>query len=575
MIDDQRLRRLGEHLHGIAATLLRGNAGIGEADRIGTDGNLVAGRTGGTRDELYRSAQPGRFGMLHSRLAEDHHRGAGIGQLADQRLGRIAGRRLGQLGGEARRCRQLAGLVGGAGKAEDDVDHRRRGNDLLAGKREVEIEIQRIDDMHPGPGIDRLAQAMVEQGHLMARVAADEEDGRGLFEIGNRHLERTGVRGVGEIELAQAMVDCITAKSTHETGQQVAFLVRGQRCHQRTEIGSRAAQPFGDKGEGFGPTGLDQLAVLADHRHARAIFRIQAFVAVAIAIGQPAFVDRLVVTRHRAQYFAATRVQPQVRAERIVIADRFAGDQFPSTGTETERLVGQRTDRADIDHVARQLAHQRLADVGADLQALAALHAAKFVGAGHFGHDPDAARAMDAAGHLGFNQRAEILVSHHALAFDETTDGAAKSERQILQLALATLVAHRAIQRMVDEQELHRIALRRQRALRLREHFHAIGNRGRTRGLRLRHRPSAHLDLDHAHAAIGGDGQFFVVAETRNCHTDAIGGLDDHRALRRKHLGAVNLDRDVIGRCARSHRLRAHAWAPVEAGIRDDQPYGC
>jgi hypothetical protein len=161
-----------------------------------------------------------------------------------------------------------------------------------------------------------------------------------------------------------------------------------------------------------------------------------------------------------------------------------------------------------------------------------------------------------------------ILVGDDALAFDETADGTAKSKRQILQLALATLVADRAIQRMVDEQEFHRIALRRQRALRLREDLHAIGNRGCARRLRLRHRPATHLDLDHAHAAIGGDGQFFVVTEARNRHADAIGGLNDHRALRRKHLGAIDLDRDMIGRCSRRHWLRAHARAPVEAGIR-------
>ena len=60
------------------------------------------------------------------------------------------------------------------------------------------------------------------------------------------------------------------------------------------------------------------------------------------------------------------------------------------------------------------------------MQAFAALHAAQFIGAGHFGHDPDATRAMDAAGHLGFNQRAEILIGHNALALDETTDRTTK-----------------------------------------------------------------------------------------------------------------------------------------------------
>ena len=55
----------------------------------------------------------------------------------------------------------------------------------------------------------------------------------------------------------------------------------------------------------------------------------------------------------------------------------------------------------------------------------------------------------------------EVLVLDHALALGVARDVAAEAHREILQLALAALVADRAVERMVDQQELHRRLLRR------------------------------------------------------------------------------------------------------------------
>ncbi len=110
-----------------------------------------------------------------------------------------------------------------------------------------------------------------------------------------------------------------------------------------------------------------EFAVLADHRLGRAVAGVQALMRVAVAVGQPALVDRFVVARHRAQHFAAARMQPQVGAERIVVADRFARDQFPGARLEAKHLVRQRADRTHVDDVAGKFAINGLADVGADL----------------------------------------------------------------------------------------------------------------------------------------------------------------------------------------------------------------
>ena len=51
------------------------------------------------------------------------------------------------------------------------------------------------------------------------------------------------------------------------------------------------------------------------------------------------------------------------------------------------------------------------------------------------------------------------------------------------------------------------------------------------------------LDFDQAHAAVGRDRQLVVVAEARDRDAGLVGGMDDHRALRRGHRDAVDLDR--------------------------------
>jgi len=55
---------------------------------------------------------------------------------------------------------------------------------------------------------------------------------------------------------------------------------------------------------------------------------------------------------------------------------------------------------------------------------------------------------------------------------------AAEADRQVLQLALPALVADRAIERVIDEQELHGGALRADGARGLGEDLHALDHRG-------------------------------------------------------------------------------------------------
>jgi hypothetical protein len=115
----------------------------------------------------------------------------------------------------------------------------------------------------------------------------------------------------------------------------------------------------------------------------------------------------------------------------------------------------------------------------------------------------------------------------------------------VLQWALAALVADRAVERVIDEQELHDAALRlfgdTRRHLRLDDH--AVRTCDGTRGLGLGHA----LDLDEAHPTGRNRIKQGVIAETRNGDAELFGRTDDQRAFGDGRLDSVDDERDEVG----------------------------
>src|SRR5690606_10070915 len=113
--------------------------------------------------------------------------------------------------------------------------------------------------------------------------------------------------------------------------------------------------------------------------------------------------------------------------------------------------------------------------------------------------------------------------------------------------ALAALVAERAIERMVEQQEFHHAFAGRLDHRRVGEHLRRLAVRARTQvldrhgaaGLRL-WRTALHLD--QAHAAVARDRQALVIAEARNLGAGGLGGLHQREIVRNFDELAVYLD---------------------------------
>ncbi len=133
----------------------------------------------------------------------------------------------------------------------------------------------------------------------------------------------------------------------------------------------------------------------------------------------------------------------------------------------------------------------------------------------------------------------------------EPAVGPAVAHGLVLQRALAALVADRAVQRVVDEQQLHHALLRLvgDRAGQLGLDHHARHHRGGAGRGRLGHAPAvAHVgDLDQALAAGAGRVEQRVVAEPRDLDADLLGGPDQQGSLGNRDVDAVDGDGDQIG----------------------------
>ncbi len=252
------------------------------------------------------------------------------------------------------------------------------------------------------------------------------------------------------------------------------------------------------------------------------------------------------LTRGRMRITSRPRVSTRIALPSASITSIELGlVQLPRPRREGIRLRGQRADRAKVDHVALQLRGHRAFEIGRDLHVLAAPDRAELGHARDLGREAHAARAMDAAVHDRLDQHADVLVFDRALVLVIARVVDAIGHRLVLQVALAALIADRAVERMVDQQEFHHAFARLLHHRRLGEDHlrravlvrHQVLHRHGAGGLRLG-RPARHLD--QAHAAVAGDREPLVEAEARNLRARRLARLQQRVLGRNVDLGAVD-----------------------------------
>ena len=281
-----------------------------------------------------------------------------------------------------------------------------------------------------------------------------------------------------------------------------------------------------------------KLAALADQRLGDPLLGLGHLVAEPPFVAQPAVVDLRVVAAEDALDALVAHRQDHVALARAQRADRAGILDFPGTGPEPVGLRGQRSHRAELDDVAVEGS-----DIGAVVERAhegrcAALQELKLLVLGDLLAEAHAAVAEDAALAVDLDQRRERdRLLEVALGVDDAASAGAPAHRDVLKRALAALVAHRAVERVVDEQELDHGFLGGLHAVGTGVDHHPVTDRGGAGGLKLRDP----LDLDQAHpAGANRIAKLGLVAEHRDLDVAVLGGVDQHRPLLRRHLDPVD-----------------------------------
>ena len=300
-----------------------------------------------------------------------------------------------------------------------------------------------------------LKDARIQHGRLMARIGADEKDRIGLVDAGDGGVEEIGrpsKRGI-ECRAILAAIDIRRAELLGEQLQREHLLRGGQIAGDGGK--ARAVEPFqplGDDAKGLVPARRNELPLLSHIRPVETL-GAQAVPDMARLVGDPFLVDGVVHARQDAHHLPPARIDADGAAERIHDVDRERLAELPGPRHEGVRLRGERADGTEIDDVPRQIGKHAPLEIGGDLHVLATADGAELLHARDLGHETHTARAVDAAIHEGADQRPEIFVLDRALVVLEAAGVEAVGHGLILQIAFAALVADRAVERMIDQQE--------------------------------------------------------------------------------------------------------------------------
>ena len=189
---------------------------------------------------------------------------------------------------------------------------------------------------------------------------------------------------------------------------------------------------------------------------ARAVGQIDVAVAETTAVAQEVVVQGTVIAVFNPAQLAITLARADVAANRAPLADAGGELHVPLAVVALGvGLVGEHAGGADLHQVAGELALQGAIFDSAEVDVVVGAVDPEILAAGVVLVVTDAAIAGDAAVHLVVDEGAQILILVGALGETVAAAVVARHHRHVLQVAGATLFAHRAVVGVVGHLPLH------------------------------------------------------------------------------------------------------------------------
>ena len=312
--------------------------------------------------------------------------------------------------------------------------------------------------------------ARVEDGRLVTRAGADDENSVGLIDPGNRRVEKIGCAAKLGVQFRAilAAVDVGRAELAQQRLEREHFFDRRQIADDCPDPGGSSGRNFsGDRGESLRPTRGPQPAVDTNKWTIKSL-RLQAIDDVPCLVGDPFFVDRIVDPRQDAHDLATARIDPNRGAKRVHHVNRSVL-AYSAAGMEGRRYRGPDANRTEVDKVPLQLRTQSFLKIG-----VISMSSPRPIAPSS---GTPATSVTKRTHRVHCNNRfievltsAPIYLSSTARCFRRSERNGGIGHGLILQIAFADLVADRAVGRMIDRQELHRALACLARHRRVRQH---------------------------------------------------------------------------------------------------------
>ena len=124
--------------------------------------------------------------------------------------------------------------------------------------------------------------------------------------------------------------------------------------------------------------------------------------------------------------------------------------KFPRSSLERVGQIVESTDWAQVNDVSRQFVSHHTFNISRDLIDLASSDLTKSKLTSDLFGESDASSAVDAPGHASLDEWSDVLILDGPLVFSEATLLVSINSRDVLQIALAALIANGAVKWMVS-----------------------------------------------------------------------------------------------------------------------------
>ena len=218
-------------------------------------------------------------------------------------------------------------------------------------------------------------------------------------------------------------------------------------------------------------------------------------------------------------------IDAQITPRAAAAADRVRSLEKPRTDLESKVRTRERANRTDIDDIAGVGIVEGLIFVNGDLSGVTAVEDPDLARLRHVARETDASRAEDAALLVQLHERPKCYGLHPAGLLRSRIAAlmARVCHVVVLKPALAGLIAHRAVDRMVQEQKLHGVSNGLLNPRGVCSHDHAIG----CRSCAGRHQLGKFFDFDQTHPAAAFDSDVGVIAIARDLNAELVGDLNN------------------------------------------------